>query len=194
MPYLIKLANKVKCMRIVEAEISDLEYFFEYLERQLTENGVNNAPIFQPISRNQTAISKQTSDKFRNGFTSNLGSLNWRKLWLAKDSSGNIMGHIDLRHHSSEHSFHRVLLGMGVESSCRQQGVGEKLVKTVLAFCIENSSIDWLDLNVLSVNVPAKSLYQKCGFKVIGEMTDFYRIDGSSISEITMTKSTKKYA
>ena len=75
-----------------------------------------------------------------------------------------------------------------MESRCRKQGIGEKLVKTVLAFCIENSSIDWLDLNVLSVNVPAKSLYQKCGFNVIDEMTDFYRIDGSSVTEITMTK------
>ena len=51
--------------------------------------------------------------------------------------------------------------------------------------------IDWLDLNVLSVNVLAKNLYLKCGFKSIGEISDYYRIEGESLSEILMTKSVK---
>jgi len=51
----------------------------------------------------------------------------------------------------------------------------------------ENNDIDWLDLNVLSNNLPAKNLYLKSGFKIIGEMSDCYRIDSESVSEITMT-------
>ena len=52
-------------------------------------------------------------------------------------------------------------------------------------------SIDWLDLNVLATNLPAKNLYLKSGFKILGETPDFYRIDGKSVAEITMTLATK---
>ncbi|QUM90497.1 GNAT family N-acetyltransferase [Moritella sp. 36] len=180
-------------MRIVEAKISDLARFFDYLGDQLTENGAEGEALFQPISRTQNNVSKQTREKFENGFDADLGSPNWRKLWLAKDSSGHICGHIDLRHHSEEYCFHRVLLGMGVSKKCRKQGVGEKMMEKVVGFCCENRSIDWLDLNVLSVNMPAKSLYLKCAFKVIGEISDYYRIEGESVSEITMTKCVKTY-
>jgi len=55
----------------------------------------------------------------------------------------------------------------------------------------ENNDIDWLDSNVLSNNLPAKNLYLKSGFKIIGEMSDCYRIDGESVSGMTMTLSTK---
>ena len=51
--------------------------------------------------------------------------------------------------------------------------------------------IDWLDLNVLSNNLPAKNLYLKAGFTVVGEMEDYYRIDGQSVSELSLTLQTK---
>ncbi|MCG7497833.1 GNAT family N-acetyltransferase [Vibrio sp. Of7-15] len=178
-------------MNIVEASLSDLEAFFAYLSTHLEENGESHSFLFQPIPKSEKQVSEQTRNKFRNGFDVNIGCSGWRKLWLAKDSLGNIKGHIDLRHHGDEFSFHRVLLGMGVDRRCRKQGIGERLVSTVLAFCYKTPSIDWLDLNVLSDNFPAKKLYQKCGFHTIGEIQDYYRIDGNSVSETTMTKSTK---
>jgi ribosomal protein S18 acetylase RimI-like enzyme len=181
-------------MKILEAELSDLEQFFDYLGKQLTENGAQGLSLFLPISRTQNNLSNQTRDKFKNGFGVDIDSPKWRKLWLAKDSSGNICGHIDLRHHIGEYCFHRVLLGMGVDSEYRKQGVGEKLIVKVTKFCTENRNIDWLDLNVLSVNTPAKNLYLKCAFNVIGEISDCYRIEGESVSEITMTKCVKAYA
>ncbi|HFQ4922411.1 TPA: N-acetyltransferase family protein, partial [Vibrio vulnificus] len=53
---------------------------------------------------------------------------------------------------------------------------------------------DWLDLCVLSENFPAKNLYLKLGFNVVGEFKDQYRIDGLSVSETAMTKHVKNYA
>ena len=57
-----------------------------------------------------------------------------------------------------------------------------------------NRAIDLLDLNVLSDNLPAKNLYLKSGFKIIGEMTDCYRIEGKDVSETLMTLCTKNHA
>jgi ribosomal protein S18 acetylase RimI-like enzyme len=180
-------------MKIVEAELTDLVQFFTYLENQLAENGKEQSPLFQPVPRNQKTVSEQTRLKFQNGFDINFDNLNWRKLWLAKDPLGNILGHIDLRRHNEEYCFHRALLGMGVDNSCRKQGIGKKLITTVVDFCYENNKIDWIDLNVLSINIPAKNLYLKFGFNIIGEMSDYYRIEGESVSEITMTKSVTQY-
>lgn len=181
-------------VEIVEAKISDLDLFFEYLTAQLLGNVAEGSALFQPVSRQHSVVTEQLKSKFRDGFNSELGSLNWRKLWLARDTNGNIRGHIDLRHHAIEYSFHRVLLGMGVEINARKQGLGERLVKNVTEFCYESNRIDYLDLNVLSENLPARNLYLKCGFKVLGETPDYYRIDGRSVSEITMSICTKNQA
>ncbi|MBM5041651.1 GNAT family N-acetyltransferase, partial [Vibrio parahaemolyticus] len=69
-------------------------------------------------------------------------------------------------HHSDESRSHRVLLGMGVDVSCRKQGLGQRLIDAVINFCQEKAEIDWLDLCVLSENFPAKNLYLKAGFNV----------------------------
>lgn len=180
-------------MEVIEAKSTDLEFFFEYLDVQLLNNAMDDSPLFQPIAKEHCQVSEQLRVKFRDGFESRLGKSHWRKLWLIKGSCGDILAHIDLRHYSGEYSFHRVLLGMGVNSSVRKQGLGVKLIESVIQFCQEINGIDWLDLNVLSNNIPAKNLYFKCGFKMIGEMSDYYRIDGESVSEITMTLCTKKY-
>ncbi|MEZ8317496.1 GNAT family N-acetyltransferase [Vibrio splendidus] len=178
-------------MRISEAVLSDLESFFEYIGAQLLENADDNSPLFQPISKENCVVSEQFKDKFRNGFEANLGENGWRKLWVIKDSKERVFGHIDLRHYGEEYKFHRVLLGMGVDSSLRKQGLGVELIKCVTEFCNESPSIDWLDLNVLSNNLPAKKLYLKCGFEVIGEVPDCYLIEGQFVSETMMTLCTR---
>lgn len=178
-------------MKVVEALPSDLEFFFEYLGLQLNENASDNSPLFQPLSKASCYVSDGLKVKFRNGFDSNFGQLGWRKLWVVKGSNERVLGHIDLRHYNEEHRSHRVLVGMGVDSSVRKLGLGKKLLEVVIEFCNESSSIDWLDLNVLSKNLPAKNLYLKCGFEVIGEMSDCYQIDGESVSETTMTICTR---
>ncbi|HAS6248974.1 TPA: GNAT family N-acetyltransferase [Vibrio vulnificus] len=181
-------------MEVVEAEKSDLDSFFVYLENQLSENGNGEVPLFQPMSREQSEIPETTKGKFIQGFSHQFGDLGWRKLWVVKDTSGNIKGHIDLRHHNDESRSHRVLLGMGVDVSCRKQGLGQRLIDAVINFCQEKAEIDWLDLCVLSENFPAKNLYLKAGFNVVGEFKDQYRIDGLSVSETAMTKYVKNYA
>lgn len=181
-------------MKIVEAEKSDLDLFFLYLKKQLSENGKGENPLFLPISREAKELPESSKEKFIRGFSHQYGDSGWRKLWVAKDAAGNIKGHIDLRHHSDSHCSHRVVLGMGVDSSYRKQGLGIQLLEAVLNFCQEHEAIDWLDLCVLSDNIPAKNLYLRTGFNVVGEFKDQYRIDGQPVSETAMTIIVKNYA
>ncbi|MFS1444618.1 MULTISPECIES: GNAT family N-acetyltransferase [unclassified Vibrio] len=178
-------------MKIVEAKHSDLESLFVYLDTQLSEIALEETPLFQPVSKSDCKMSEAHKARFSDGFKFEFGENGWRKIWLAKDSNGAIRGHIDLRHHNGNYCSHRVLLGMGVDSSVRKQGLGSKLMNVATQYCRENEAIDWLDLNVLSNNLPAKNLYLRTGFTVVGEMEDYYRIDGQSVSELTMTLETK---
>ncbi|AJQ93755.1 GNAT family N-acetyltransferase [Gynuella sunshinyii] len=177
-------------MNIVLANHADLPPFLEYLERQLQDNGTQQTPLFQPLSRSQNTLPPETREKFQKGIDAEYESADWRKLWLAKSIAGQIIGHVDLRHYGDELCRHRVLLGMGVDHKNRQQGVGTQLVHMALNFCHDNQWIDWLDLQVLSDNLPAKQLYLRCGFVIIGEIADYYRIDGESVSETLMTQAT----
>lgn len=181
-------------MKVVEAEKSDLDLFFLYLKKQLSENGQGENPLFLPISREVKELPESSKKTFIEGFAHEYGDSGWRKLWVAKDDAGTIKGHIDLRHHSDNNSAHRVVLGMGVDSSCRKQGLGIKLLHSVLNFCQEHEAIDWLDLCVLSNNIPAKNLYLRTGFNVVDEFKDQYRIDGQSVSETAMTIGVKNHA
>lgn len=180
-------------MEIVEAKLSDLERFFAYLSAQLLDNALDETPLFQPIAKKHCEVSPELKNKFREGFKHQVGESGWRKLWLVVDPNRDVHGHIDLRHHSGDYRYHRVLLGMGVDAGVRKLGLGLKLIELVTQFCLDTNEIEWLDLNVLSNNLPAKNLYTKCNFEVIGEIEDCYRIDGRSVSELSMTLRTKNY-
>jgi len=175
-------------VKIVEATTADLEAFYVYLNAQLEENNTNSAPSFQPLSKACSYVSEELKAKFQDGFQFEMGQTGWRKLWLAKEENNTIIGHIDLRQYNEPYKAHRVMLGMGVESRIRRQGVGAALINAVVVFCQHTEHVRWLDLNVLSNNLPAQKLYEKCGFKVIGNMSDCYRIDGHSVDELTMTR------
>lgn len=174
--------------QIVQAVAEDLPSFFSYISRQLADNGRGNVPLFQPVSRTEKTLPNDSQRQFRHGITLPFQDLAWRRLWLVKDQVDDIRGHIDLRHHGDPYCCHRVRLGMGVESRLRGRGLGSKLLETVIDFCRQQPSIDWLDLCVLGDNTPAKKLYQKYGFTVLGETPDRYRIDGHSVAEVSMTK------
>jgi RimJ/RimL family protein N-acetyltransferase len=181
-------------MNVVEATESDLDSFFKYLEVHLSENGQEEIPLFQPASRKDEKLPDSKREKIISGISNKFGDSGWKKLWLAKDESGKIRGHLDLRHPNDRNCYHRVLLGMGVDSSYYKQGIGTKLIEIAINFCQESEDIDWIDLRVLSENIPAKSLYLKTGFSEIGEFKDQYRIDGQSISDTAMCMCVKNYA
>lgn len=76
---------------------------------------------------------------------------------------------------------------MGVDSSVRGQGIGRKLVSSIVEWVRSASAIEYIDLWVLSDNYPARALYEKCGFTKAGEIIDMFRLDGRSLSYTMMS-------
>jgi GNAT superfamily N-acetyltransferase len=156
---------------------ADLSAFFPYLADQLSDNGRHGNPLFQPISRGQRGMPPDRVEAFTRGIATPLSAPGWRRLWLALGGDA-IRGHIDLRARPEPEAAHRCYLGMGVHRDARRIGLGKALLEVAIDWAATNPALDWIDLEVLSVNEPARALYRKRGFVQTGEVADLLRIDG----------------
>ena len=165
---------------------ADLAAFFPYLADQLSDNGQHGNPLFQPMSRSQRGVPPDRVETFTRGVATPLTQPGWRRLWLALDGEA-IRGHIDLRARAEPEATHRCFLGMGVHRDARRLGLGLALLETAIDWAAANPALDWIDLEVLSVNEPARALYRKRGFIQTGEIADLLRIDGERHGYVSMS-------
>ncbi|MBJ7308649.1 GNAT family N-acetyltransferase [Rugamonas sp. CCM 8940] len=160
---------------------ADLDTFFDYLNEHLQDNGSAGAPLFQPMPRGQSRFAPDKEAAFRAALALPLGQPGWRRAWIATGANG-IQGHVDLRARPDGAASHRALLGMGVHRAFRRLGLGHSLVEAALAWAGAQPGLDWVDLEVLSVNLAARRLYLRCGFVQSGEIADMFRVDGEQLA------------
>ena len=77
---------------------------------------------------------------------------------------------------------------MGVHRDYRRLGLGATLIAYAEQWAMANTTLEWIDLQVLSGNGPAVRLYLRAGFTRVGEVPEMFRMDGRSFAETTMTK------
>jgi ribosomal protein S18 acetylase RimI-like enzyme len=66
---------------------------------------------------------------------------------------------------------------MGVDSNFRNLKIGQTLLEFIIDYCTNNSKISWIDLQVLTDNIPAIRLYKKMNFEQLSITKDMFRID-----------------
>lgn len=176
---------------IKELDNARLEDFFHYLNIHISENGQNGTILYFPLSKEQSILSNELMIKFREGLSKNIGENGWRKVWVAINEEGKIVGHIDIRSNNQSNSQHRVLLGMGVDINFRRLKIGKKLLEFIIEYCRKNSKINWIDLEVMTNNIPAKNLYEKMNFEHLSTTKDMFRIDNISYDYTYMTLNVK---
>ena len=159
--------------------------FFAYLNDYLRDNGANGNPLFQPMPRSQSVFADEKAAAFTKGLAIALGQPGWRRAWIATGQDG-ILGHVDLRARPEPASAHRAVLGMGVHRLARRQGLGRVLVASAMDWA-RKQGLEWVDLEVLSSNEPARALYRDCGFQQTGEIADMFRIDGEQLAFTLMS-------
>ena len=169
---------------------ADLPALFVYLDDHLRDNGRDGTPLFQPMARADSRFPTDKRAAFAIGLHAEVGAPGWRRAWMALDADGAICGHVDLRARPERAAQHRCLLGMGVHRDVRRRGLGERLLATALAWARAQEALDWVDLEVLSSNLPARRLYERCGFTFAGELPDLFRIDGERHGYVYMTAGT----
>lgn len=80
---------------------------------------------------------------------------------------------------------HCALVVMGLRSSVRGLGWGERLLRTLIA-AARDLGIHRLELGVMAHNEVAHALYRKCGFRDEGLRRQAYRLDEGYVDEISM--------
>jgi ribosomal protein S18 acetylase RimI-like enzyme len=163
----------------------ELAVFFHYLNDHLLDNGRAGTPLFQPMPRASAGFPPEKAAGFSKGIQAGLGQPGWRRVWVAL-REGEIVGHIDLRSRPEAGTGHRCLLGMGVHRAARRCGLGASMVATAVGWAREQG-LEWVDLEVLAGNAPARALYRRCGFVQTGEIPDLFRIDGESLGYVFMS-------
>lgn len=149
---------------IREARQDDLTAFFIYLNDHLRDNGRDGTHLFMLMPRTASVFGTEKQAAFRNALEIAAEQPGWRKLWLAWDGT-TIAGHIDLRARPEHAAAHRVLLGMGVHRDYRRHGLGLRLIAEACQWALTYAALDWIDLEVLSTNTPARRLYHTAGFE-----------------------------
>lgn len=163
------------------------EQFIRYLNRHLADNGQGGV-YFQPLPRSASFFSDEHAAAFRNGLGVEIGQPGWRRLWGAFSPEQQLIGHIDLRARPEPDTGQRCLLGMGVDTAWRQQGLGRRLLAHAQQWAGSHAGLAWIDLQVLSVNAPALALYRRAGFEHSGKVAPMFQIDGQWLSYINMSK------
>lgn len=166
---------------------SRLDLFFEYLSKHISENGIENTILFLPFSREQSTLPEALKKQMTEGIYINIFEPNWRKVWIAIEDNGAIVGHIDIKSHPMLNTGHRVIMGMGVDAAFRGKKIGESLLVFLIDYCRKNEKIEWLDLQVLATNFPAVNLYKKMNFNISATQYDLFRIEGKSYDYLSMT-------
>lgn len=169
-------------------DVQEFDQFLVYLNDHLSDNGKEGAAYFQPQPQSESFLPPASRDSFIAGLVVPVGQPSWRRLWVARNPEGQIVGHIDLRARREPFSGHRCLLGMGVDRDHRRVGLGKRLLEHAQGWASASELLEWMDLQVLAVNQKAIRLYERMGFIKTGEITDMFRIDGQCFSHIDMTK------
>jgi RimJ/RimL family protein N-acetyltransferase len=166
--------------------IGEFDRFTTYLNEHLAENGSEEVGYFKPMPRGAMLPSAKV-EAFRSGLGTAVAEPGWRRAWVARQRTA-FVGHIDLRARPEPFTSHRCLLGMGVHREHRRSGLAGRMLEVATGWAAETGALDWIDLEVLSTNVPAVRFYEKSGFKSVGEVLELFRIDGLTLGSLTMTK------
>jgi RimJ/RimL family protein N-acetyltransferase len=88
-------------------------------------------------------------------------------------------------------SAHVGVLGILVDRRYRGRGIGEAMM--VRALEMARTRFDWVRLNVFSVNVRARRLYERLGFKTVGHLEGEVKRGGRYLDEEIMSLRTKDW-
>lgn len=120
------------------------------------------------------------------------GTKGWHRCWIAVHAQMDcVVGHIDLKGSKLHCGLHRCELGLGIEEPWRGQGLGRRLLQTAIDFARAEPRLHWIDLCTFATNTPARTLYQKLGFRETGIVRDRFRIAGQSIDDVQMSLATR---
>lgn len=172
-------------LKIQQAAAHELPLLVSHLKRLMPESGRNGDPFFSP-SDGWIHVDSEFIRAKEAAFSRAPNESGWARTFLLVTEEGEVAGHADLFHASSQSSVHRATLGMGIERRFRSQGYGRELLETAITFARTISTLSWIDLYAFEENKGAIRLYENHGFIAVGRCEDAFRVRGQSVTDIRM--------
>lgn len=104
-------------------------------------------------------------------------------LLIVAEHKGQIVGITNSMAYTDFKRCHRAGLGMTVRHEYRGQGLGEALLVHLIECSRQIPELQVLELNVMSPNTAAHSLYKKIGFQECGRLEDAYRLESGEYAD-----------
>ena len=107
---------------------------------------------------------------------------------LVAEIDGKIVGQIGMEVFSNHRRKHVANIGMGVSEDCQGQGIGSRLLESMLQLANNWLAVKRVELEVYTDNPAAKALYEKYGFIVEGTAKGYAFRNGEYVDVYLMAK------
>jgi RimJ/RimL family protein N-acetyltransferase len=137
------------------------------------------------VAREQIYIEMIEAKPFEeiSAFQRKLIANNWPVYYAVTD--GRVVGWADITPASNPRMAHRGFLGMGLIKDFRGRGLGTQLLSKALSHA-KRIGLEKVELSVYTENEAAIRLYKKCGFREIGLVKNFRKLNGRYFDCIEM--------
>ena len=99
-----------------------------------------------------------------------------------------VIGWCDIIPKRNEGFTHVGILGIGLLSEYRNQGIGSKLIEKAMEHAVKKNGIEKVELEVFESNINAIRLYEKFGFVYEGKRIKSRKLDGVYDNVVMMVK------
>ena len=121
---------------------------------------------------------------------------NWQRLYnagagfynLIAEVEGVVVGQLGMQVCQNPRRRHVAEIGMGVSEEFQGQGIGSALLRAALEMADNWLNIRRVELTVYSSNEAAIALYERFGFEVEAELSDFAFQYGNYVSALCMAR------
>jgi RimJ/RimL family protein N-acetyltransferase len=157
-------------------QVSDAEQLIEYM-RSLT----SEPDIDLPWTPGEFTMTVEDEREFLEKYLADP-----RSRWLVAEIAGEIAGSCEVKSYSRSALRHMGVLGMSISKAHRGKGVGDLLMKEMIAWARILGDLHRIELWVFGRNTPAINLYLKHGFKIEGKRTHAIYKDGEYLDDYLM--------
>jgi RimJ/RimL family protein N-acetyltransferase len=171
---------------IVSLGPDDLDSLIEHFVTSAGQNGRDGDPINSPYGRDYVFEEEKARELRFAGWAKALSEPRWHRSWGVV-GPGRIVGHVELHGSGLVADRHRCTVGLAIERAYWRRGYGRALMQTCIDWAVEQPEIAWLDLGVFANNLGAVHLYRELGFLDVAATEDRFRVDGQSITDVSMT-------
>lgn len=169
---------------ITLARLTDAGEFAVHIVDHVAHSGADGMPHFAVTNKmSRDDIHNRAIERWSKALNEPL----WGRAWLLwSQKPKRIVGHLELIGGRVPAEFHRATLGMGMLREFTGRGNGRRLMETAFEWARSEAHLAWIDLGVFSENWPARKLYERMGFQLLGIRKDAFRIGDHRIDDIHM--------